>query len=326
MKVLLLGATGLLGHNVLRHLLQEGHEVVALVRRPDGIRLEGGGWQTVVGSLLSYPTVRDAAQGCDAVVNCAGTTDMSLRHYDDFLPVNRDLCAHMVRLLDEGVVHTVVHTSSVDTIGFGSAEHPADEDTPMREPFLSSLYARSKREGEQLLTDAARRLPHCHVVVVNPGFMIGPYDVGPSSGQLLLAAYRRPLMLAPKGGKAFVAADDVAVAIVNALARGTSGARYILTNSHGCLSIRQLYRLQARCCGYRQRVLSIPNGMLLAAGKIGDLLRTLGLRTQISSNNVRQLSVTEHYANHRAVQELGLPETPVETALHDFFSWFANKQ
>lgn len=44
MKVLLLGATGLLGHNVLQKLMADGHEVNVVVRRADGIKLpkEGG--------------------------------------------------------------------------------------------------------------------------------------------------------------------------------------------------------------------------------------------------------------------------------------------
>ncbi len=52
MKVLLLGATGLLGHNVLQKLLAAGHDVSVLVRSADGIKLPGGGWQTFVGSPL----------------------------------------------------------------------------------------------------------------------------------------------------------------------------------------------------------------------------------------------------------------------------------
>ena len=49
MRVLLLGASGLLGHNVLRRLLDEGHEVRVLVRRPDAVKLHGE-WETVTGT------------------------------------------------------------------------------------------------------------------------------------------------------------------------------------------------------------------------------------------------------------------------------------
>lgn len=324
MKVLLLGATGLLGHNVLLRLLGEGHRVVALVRRTDGIRVPKGEWEAVTGSLLDYNILSQAAEGCDAVVNCAGITDMSLRRYDDYLPVNRDLCGLLVRLLNERGISTLVHTSTANTIGFGTAGKSAAESAPMAPPFLGSYYADSKREGEQIVLEAATE--GRHVVVVNPGFMIGPWDVKPSSGRLLLAAYRKSVMLAPKGGKAFVHVSDVAQVIVRALTAGENGSRYLAVNSHGCMSIKELYRLQAEVCGYRQKVVGIPNGLLLAAGKMGDLLRWMGVRTQLSTRNVRQLLVSEHYESGRAQVDLEMPQTPVAEAIKDFYDWKYNKK
>ena len=182
MKVLLLGATGLLGHNVLLRLMAEGHRVVAVVRRADGIKLPQGGWETVEGSPIDYEVLVKASEGCDAIVNCAGCTDMSLRRYEDFLPANRELCRQIVHLMDERGIKTLVHTSTVNTIGFG------DEDAEMQPPFKGSFYADSKQEGEQTILAAA--CEGRHVVVVNPGFMLGPWDVKPSSGRMLLAAYR----------------------------------------------------------------------------------------------------------------------------------------
>lgn len=323
MKVLLLGATGLLGHNVLQRLVDEGHQVVALVRRIDGIRLPQGGWKAVEGSLLDYDTLRNAAEGCDAVINCAGCTDMSLRHYTDFLPANRELCVLLARLMDDTGINTLVHTSTVNTIGYGTSVKPATENAPMCKPFLGSYYADSKREGEQVVLSAAQE--GRHVVVVNPGFMLGPWDVKPSSGRMLLAAYRKPLMFAPKGGKAFVHVGDVARVIVNALTCGKNGSRYIAVNSHACVSIRDLYELQARVCGYRQRVFSAPRWLLLSSGRVGDLLRWMGVRTQVSTRNVRQLMVSEYYDNNCAKSDLGMRETPLAEAIAEFHEW-RNKQ
>lgn len=324
MKVLLLGATGLLGHNVLQRLMAEGHQVVALVRCAAGIRLPEGGWETVVGSPLDYETLSKAAKGCDAVVNCAGCTDMSLRHYGDFLPVNRELCRLLVRLMDEQGIGTLVHTSTVNTIGFGLKNHPADELVPMEPPFKGSFYADSKYEGEQIVLAAA--MDGRHVVVVNPGFMLGSWDVKPSSGRMLLAAYRKPLMFAPNGGKAFVHVGDVAQAIVNALTLGENGNRYIAMNNNCCLSIRELYEMQAKVCGFRQRVVAAPNWLLMLAGRVGDMLRWMGVKTQVSTRNIRQLLVREYYCGSLAVKELNMPQTALEVAIKEFHEWRKNNQ
>lgn len=319
MKVLLLGATGLLGHNVLRQLVDAGHEVVALVRHAEGIRLPAGGWQTAVGSALDADTLRRAADGCQAVVNCVGATDMSLRHIDDFRPANRDLPARVVGTMEELGIATLVHTSTVNTIGHGSAAEPADEQAPMRPPFDRSLYALSKLEGEQVVLQAARRHPEWHAVVVCPGFMLGAWDVKPSSGRMLQAAYRRPLMAAPPGGKAFVAVADVATAIVHALDRGANGERYIVAGQS--MSIADLYRLQAGTMGYRQRLLVLPRWLMAAAGAAGDALRACGLRTELSSNNLRQLAVQEHYDGSRAARELDITYTSIAEAIKQYHQW-----
>lgn len=320
MKVLLIGATGLLGHNVLRRLTDEGHHVVALVRRKDGILMEGP-WEVREGSPLDYASLKAAATGCDAIINCAGATRMDMLHYEDFLPANRDLCRLLVRAMEELEIKTMVHTSTVNTIGYGTAQAPADEQSPMEEPFLGSYYADSKREGEKTVLDAAGRLADRHIVVLNPGYMLGPWDVKPSSGRMLLAAYKKALMAAPKGGKAFVHVADVAQAAVNALSKGRSGSRYIVTNSRGCMTLRELYRLQADVCGYRQRLLDLPNWLMRAAGRVGDLAHSLGLKTEVSTRNVKQLMVHEYYSNRLAVSELGLTETPIADAIRDFHEW-----
>lgn len=317
MRVLLLGGSGLLGHNVLSVLLDRGHEVVALVRRRGAIRLPSGQWHEIEGSLLDYATLLSAAQGCEAVINCAGTTDMSLLRYEDYLPVNCDLCASLIRLLHDTGISRLVHVSTANTIGYGSQKQPADETAPMQMPFAASFYARSKRAGETLLLECACHFPDNHIVIVNPGFIVGSYDFKPSSGKLMLAAYRKPLMAVPSGGKSFVSAHAAATAVVNALILGRSGQRYLLTGDN--LSLEQFYRLQAKVCGYRQRILVLPDSIVRFAGLLGDALRRLGRRTQLSSNNVRQLLVREYYDSSLAAQELSLPPVPIAHSIAAFF-------
>lgn len=348
MKVLLLGGTGLLGHNVLKQLLQQGHEVHALLRSlpqleilkahyrdasavlpsegchdSDGvcpISILNSQFTIYDGSLLDDNKLQAAAEGCDAIINCAGVTDMSLLHYDDYLPVNRDLCSRLINVMERLNITRLVHTSTANTIGYGSPLQPADERAPMQPPFSRSYYGLSKQEGESVLVQAAGLHPDWHIVIANPGFMVGAYDTKPSSGTLLLTGYRKPFMVAPRGGKSFVHVADAAAAIVNALTCGVHGRRYLLTGQN--LSLRQFYRIQAQVCGYRQWILPLPNTVLAMAGWLGDLLRLCGLRTQLSTRNVRQLMVREYYTNQRACHDLYMPQTSIAQAISDFFAWY----
>lgn len=321
MKVLLLGATGLLGHNVLQRLSDTGHQVVAVVRRRRSLVQEPPDSIVVEGSITDNDTVLAAAEGCDAIVNCAGVTDMSLLHYEDYADVNVKLCHTLVNAMNRHEIRRLVHASTVNTIGNGTAGRPACEREEMRPPFDKSLYAVSKRHGESVLREAAGQHPDWHIVIVNPGFMLGPMDAKPSSGRMLLLGYGKRLMFAPRGGKAFVDVRDVATAMVNALTMGRNGERYIAVNSHGHHTIKELYEMQARAMGYRQKVLSLPDGLLLAAGAVGDVVRRLGIRTELSTCNVRQLMVREYYDNTCAINELMLPETDLEQSIRDFHGW-----
>lgn len=318
MKILVLGASGLLGHNVLDVLLKQGHEVVALVRNPGVMRIDQPHCSIRKG-VLDLRTILEASDGCEAIINCAGTTNMALLHLEDYYPMNRDLCETLVEVMRRNrSLRSLVHVSTANTIGYGSPQHLATESDPMQSPFAESFYALSKLEGEQVLTKAAHEFPDRHIIMINPGFMVGAYDVKPSSGALLLAANRKPLMAAPKGGKSFVHVRDVAMAAVSAIENGRSGTRYLATGTN--MPLKDFYRLQAQICGYRQWLLSLPNSLVLAAGLLGDLLRRLGLPTQLSTRNVRQLMIMEFYDCRLAQKELNMPQTPIEEAIKDFFA------
>lgn len=319
MKILLLGSSGLLGHNVLNVLLEQGHDLVVPLRHGSRLDVCHERVSVVRYDHLDEPMLLKASLGCGAIINSVGVTDMSLLHYDDYRPVNALLPEMLVKVMLQSGIRTLVHVSTANTVGFGSPDAPASETSPMRFPFSRSFYAMSKQEGESVLLRAAADCPQLRIVIVNPGFMIGAYDVKPSSGALLLAAYGRRVMFAPKGGKSFVHVKAVATAVVNALESGVSGERYLLTADN--ISIRDLYELQARVCSYKQRVILIPNWILYCAGFVGDLLRMMGLKISLSTRNVRLLMVSEFYSSQKAAECLQMPEMSLEDAVSDFYAY-----
>lgn len=68
-KILLLGATGRTGRLVIEEALAQGHQVVALVRRPEALALQTSGLAVIGGNPSSADDVRRALQGCDAVIS-----------------------------------------------------------------------------------------------------------------------------------------------------------------------------------------------------------------------------------------------------------------
>ncbi len=315
--VLLLGATGLLGRNVLQVLLERGIAVRALVRSA----LDVPGVSVLRGSILSKEDLMKAANGCEAIINCAGTTDMTLPSVEDFLPLNRDLPAMLCEVAALSGIKVLVHTSTANTIVTGTQERPSDESAPFGPPYDKSPYAISKKAGEEALLAYASEHPSLRVVIVNPGFMLGAYDSKPSSGQMVLMGWRKPLLFVTRGAKSILHVRDAAAAIVNALDRGEG--RFLLTGE--CISLKEFYRRQAAIGGYRQLCIALPDWVADVLGWIGTVLLRFGIRTEIYPHNVRQLEYEEWYSPARAMRELGYRLTPVEDAIRDFVDWYYKK-
>jgi len=71
MRIVVLGATGLTGVEVVKQALAAGHKVVAYVRRPDDVEPRPG-LDIVAGQLEDVEAMTSAFQGSDAVICCVG--------------------------------------------------------------------------------------------------------------------------------------------------------------------------------------------------------------------------------------------------------------
>jgi dihydroflavonol-4-reductase len=318
MKVLVTGANGLLGHHVLMQLIELQHEVNIVVRSTQHIYFDLSSLRVFDGKFTDFEILKTAAIGCDAIIHIAAVTATDLLYYKDYFQVNVEGSSTVIRVANELNINTLIFISSANTIGYGTFDRPADETLSIQIPFSGSYYARSKAEAERLFSEAAER-PGRHVIMVNPTFMIGAYDTKPSSGKLMLKGYRKRLLFVPEGGKNFVAAIDVATAVCNALTMGRNGERYLAAGVD--LSFKQFYKLQSKVGGYFQIVFILPNCFLKCIGKLGDLFRFFGVRTEICSMNLKQLMIQEYYSNRKVVNELQMHQTSIEVAIVDAISW-----
>lgn len=72
MKLLIIGATGLTGQQLVKQALQAGHELTILVRDPNKVKITDPNLRVVLGNVLNYDTVLDAVIGQDAVLSALG--------------------------------------------------------------------------------------------------------------------------------------------------------------------------------------------------------------------------------------------------------------
>ncbi len=323
MKVLVTGANGLLGHHVVMELLKRNHNVKIIVRSTRNIFFDLSAVEVIEGNFSEYKSLEKAALGCDAIIHIAAVTATNLLHYDDYARINVEGVAQILKVAGELKINRMVYVSSANTIGFGTEQQPADERFTIEYPFTDSFYVQSKVASERLVIEASKQ-ENRHFVIINPTFMIGAYDTKPSSGKLLLMGYKRRLMAAPKGGKNFVAAGNVALAVCNALSEGRNGERYLTSGVN--LSFREYYKLQKQTVNYSQYFLDIPDFLLILIGKTGDLLRLFGIKSELCTRNLRLLMIREYYNNQKAKDEIHLPDTDLKKEIREAIDWFMRLQ
>ncbi len=318
MKTLVTGSTGLLGNNVVRLFLERGDDVRVLIRPSSDMRaLEGLPVEIRRGDVRSADDVRRAVEGVERIVHSAAHVHIGWSGRKLARAINVEGTQHVCQAARAAGVR-MVHVSSVDTLGLGRGQEPADEETPLVDK-VPCPYVLTKREAERLVQQEVER--GLGAVIVNPGYMLGPWDWKPSSGRMLLQVARHQPLAAPTGGLSLCDARDVAAGVWSALDRGEIGRRYVLAGVN--LSYRQAWRLFARVAKSRPPIFFMGPLVRVLAGAFGDLWsRLVGTEAEINSAAIRMSKLRNFYCSHRAERELGYQMRPVEQTVADAWNWF----
>jgi dihydroflavonol-4-reductase len=330
MEVALTGGTGFIGANLARHLLQRGDRVRCLVRTP-GPTLEGLDVALLNPPLRDEPAAIDALaralEGCEGVYHVAGIFDPSPGGVDRMFQVHVGATHALLKACALAGVRRLVYCSSSVTVGYGPRTQPGNEDSALDPDEIYGrnnplrAYHDSKLEGEAV----ALSFPGVQGVVVNPDFILGAWDVKPTSGQLVVAMARRFVPVYPRGGKCFQDADDCAAGHALAMERGQPGRRYLLGNEN--LSYRQFMGIVAEVVGRRPPLLPLPDLAVSVAGRLGqglsriDAHRFAGLDPKV----LRSMQQDRYRSGARSWAELGVPRTPIRVAVEKALRWFRER-
>lgn len=318
MKVLLTGATGFLGNNILRALLDEGHTVTVLVRHSSDPRpTDGLAVEKVFADLANPAEVSQAVVDADVLIHSAALIQIGWSKLEQSLKVNFEATQVLAEAARRQQVR-MIHVSSVDTLAVGHVDPPADE-TCFLPSKPQSSYVLSKTKAEQAVLDEISL--GLDGVIVNPGFMVGPWDWKPSSGEMMLAIARQFVPFAPAGGCSVVDVRDVAEGVLSAVKHGRTGERYILGGDN--MSYLDLWTRMATITGRRPPKRVLPDWLAGLAGKSGDLFgRILKNEPQVNSAATAMGQLFHYYSSAKAERELGYKIGSVESALADAWEWF----
>lgn len=315
---LVTGATGLLGNNVVRRLLDTGHRVRVLARATaDNRPLAGLDIEMVEGDVRQREAVTRAVRGVDCVVHSAGYVHIGWTGLDAARAINVEGTRYVGEAArDAGA--KLVHVSSIDALGLAPRDRPGDEDTP---PVggVKCPYVISKREAEQVVLQLVAE--GLNASIVNPGFMIGPNDWKPSSGRMLLQVARGWGLWAPLGTNCYCDVRDVADGILSAARQGAAGRRYILAGE--TLSYFQAWRIFAEVTGGTPPMFPAGPLIRIGAGLVCDVVGKLtGREPDVNSASTATSAQRRNFSSERARRELGYHMRPLRESAADAWRWF----
>lgn len=314
------GGTGFIGANLVRLLLQSGYAVRSLVRANSSLdNLRDLDVEIVKGDL-NDPDLWRQMLGCQVLFHVAAHYSLWQADHEALYRHNVLGTRNVLAAAHQAGIERIVYTSSVAAIGVGAQGEIVDEthQSPVEE--LIGHYKKSKFLAEQEAMRAARA--GLDVVIVNPSTPIGPLDIKPTpTGDIILRFLRRQMPFYVDTGLNFIDVRDVARGHLLALEKGQSGDRYIL--GHQNLSLKQLLDQLAQITGYSAPQHSVPAWLPLSVAWIDErILAPLGKQPSIPLDGVRMADKPMYYNATKAVRELGLPQSPLITALKDAVDWF----
>lgn len=318
--IFLTGVNGLLGTNLVHALLAQDYFIYAIIRdKKKYVGKKSSNLQLITMDL--FGDYSSYLKKSDIVIHAAADTSTYKLNYSAYDKINFQATKRLFDLSKLNGVQQFIFISTANTIGYGSRLKPGKEGNPIRQPFDQLFYAQSKAKAESYLQNNKVDIK---LIILNPTFMIGPYDSKPSSGRIILMALNKPIVFYPPGGKNFVPVKDVVSAILHCFEHGVSGEKYLIAGSN--LSYQEFFRKLKTLNNSKQLLIPLPQFFLLFMGYFGKLLSLFNIPTSLQLVNMKVLGVHNYYRNQKSIDQLKIKYTSLDEAIREATGYLSKRK
>lgn len=323
--VLVSGANGHLGNNLVRLFISKGYQVRASVRNIKNTKpFDGLDCKVVQADITDKPSMAYALRGVETFYAVGAVFKLWAKNpQKEIYDVNMDGCKNMIEAAAEAGVKRIVYVSSIAALDYTKGT-PIDEGSGYN-PDRRDMYYNSKNDGERLAFELAEKL-NIELVAVLPSAMIGGIiaDRLSNSNEILKAILNDKLPIETKITLNWIDVNDVAEGCILAATKGRSGERYILANEK-CMTITESIKLANELLPELKlkQPIPVPKFILFLFGAL------LGLRAKITGKapamTTKEVNMfyglIQDFDISKARKELGFNPKPSKQALKSALSY-----
>ncbi len=327
-KILITGANGFIGANIVRAALEKGYDVKTFVRKTSNLStIKDLPIDFVYGDLRDVDSISKAMDDCDYIIHAGAIYLFSPMWFwanpekiKAFYDVNVWATDKLMKEAMEKGIKKVIFTSSESAIGMPPDGTIGDEKLFATKKELSGHYKISKYLGELIAIKWNKKgLPTCSILPTVP---IGPYDIKPTpTGRIIRDLMNGKMPAFVETSMNIVSVKDVAMAHVLAIRNGKPGERYIAGNKN--MTFRDFLRLIADVAGRKAPNFAIPKLFAITFAFFDELIsckiKHVDPKTPLESVAAAKYRV---FNPAKAWMELKMPKTNIRAAIREQIDWF----
>lgn len=320
MTVLITGASGHIGANLVRALIEKNQPARCLIHKTTKA-VEGLNVEKVSGDICNPDSLYRAFEGVDIVYHLAAHVSISLNGWEDLKQTNITGTKNVVEACLKTGVRRLVHFSSIHAFNRDQLDHTVDETNPLVNGGLNHPpYDRSKAAGTLEVRKGIER--GLDAVIIHPTAVIGPYDFQPSYlGEAILMMARGKLPALVPGGYDWVDARDVAEGTITAAQKAPAGSAYLLSGQW--VSLCDLAAAIGELMEVENTKFMCPLWLAnTGAAFFKAVSKFTGKQPLYTAMSLKALQDNRNMSHEKAARELGYKPRPFRDTLEDTLRWF----
>ncbi|WP_423146793.1 NAD-dependent epimerase/dehydratase family protein [Rubrolithibacter danxiaensis] len=314
--ILVTGATGFLGSELVLQLLTKGERIRAVKRAGSVIPeiLRGKDqieWATA--DILDYYSLEDAFEGITKVYHCAALISFDPDDKNQLIKQNAEGTANVVNLCFQNNIEKLIHVSSVAAIGEAKKDRLITENDHWEFDGRQHAYSISKYQAEMEVWRAIAE--GLNAAIVNPSLIIGKNAGKKGSGQLF-ETVKKGMKFYPSGSCGLVDVEDVAKIMIVLMESDISGERFLVNAENW--NYKSLFNEIASSLGIKAPSAEAKPWMLGLAWRSAKIVSLItGKKFGITKGTARSASKIHEYSNEKIKSTLNFTFKPIKQTIKE---------